>query len=207
MRPSQVSSVLRQIATKITNSKNPRRDLVSKDLEFVLSKLAASEPEMKVLPNGTKEWKLNGKLHREDGPAVEKSNGTKFWWLDGELHRENGPAIEYPDGTKEWFLNGKRHREDGPAVEQFNGTKQWCLNGKFHRENGPAIEYPNGSKYWFLNGLRHREDGPAIERSDGTQEWFLNGKQLTKRRLISDIMKRTYPEIYESYLAYQIMIS
>ena len=45
MRPSQVSSALRQIATKITNSKNPRRDLVFKDLEFVLSKLATSDSD------------------------------------------------------------------------------------------------------------------------------------------------------------------
>ena len=24
---------------------------------------------------------LNGKLHREDGPAVIYANGTKEWWL------------------------------------------------------------------------------------------------------------------------------
>ena len=28
-------------------------------------------------------WYLNGKLHREDGPAVERSNGDKEWWLNG----------------------------------------------------------------------------------------------------------------------------
>jgi len=26
-------------------------------------------------------WKLNGNLHREDGPAVEYANGYKEWWL------------------------------------------------------------------------------------------------------------------------------
>jgi hypothetical protein len=51
--------------------------------------------------------KLNGKLHREDGPAIEKANGSKSWWLNGELHREDGPAVEDADGTKEWWLNDK----------------------------------------------------------------------------------------------------
>jgi hypothetical protein len=55
--------------------------------------------------------------------------GTKEWYLNGRLHRKDGPAIEYPDGRKEWYINGERHREDGPAIEQ-NGTKRWYLNGR-----------------------------------------------------------------------------
>ena len=44
-----------------------------------------SQPEMKVeYPNGTKYWYLNGKRHREDGPAVEYPNGTKYWYLNNE---------------------------------------------------------------------------------------------------------------------------
>lgn len=57
-------------------------------------------------------------------------NGYKSWWLNGKLHREDGPAIEWDDGGKEWYLNGKYHREDGPAVEYANGIKYWYLNGK-----------------------------------------------------------------------------
>ena len=38
----------------------------------------------------TKEWYLNGKWHREDGPAVEPLNGTKLWYLLGmQLTRED----------------------------------------------------------------------------------------------------------------------
>lgn len=77
---------------------------------------------------GTKFWYLNGKLHREDGPAVEYANGTKFWYLNDEPHREDGPACEYPDGEKYWYLDGIRHREDGPAVECADGSKFWYLN-------------------------------------------------------------------------------
>jgi hypothetical protein len=56
---------------------------------------------------GTKRWFLNGKLHREDGPAIELANGYKAWYLNGKFHREDGPAIEYTNGDKAWWLNGK----------------------------------------------------------------------------------------------------
>jgi len=58
------------------------------------------------------------------------SSGIKEWYLNGKYHREDGPAIEHPNGKKEWLLNGMYHREDGPAVEHPNGTKCWFLNGK-----------------------------------------------------------------------------
>ena len=31
--------------------------------------------------DGTIEWRSNGELHREDGPAVEQFDGTKVWFL------------------------------------------------------------------------------------------------------------------------------
>lgn len=49
--------------------------------------------------------RLNGIIHRE--------GGTKEWWINGQLHREDGPAIEYPDGSREWWINNK-------CFEKFN---------------------------------------------------------------------------------------
>lgn len=78
---------------------------------------------VKVFDNGIKTWYLNGKLHREDGPAREYVDGTKEWYLNGELHREDGPAFEYANGNKLWYLNGKKLTEEehaektNPAVE------------------------------------------------------------------------------------------
>ena len=40
--------------------------------------------EVRVYDNRAKYWYLNGKLHREDGPAAEFANGTKLWYLNGE---------------------------------------------------------------------------------------------------------------------------
>jgi hypothetical protein len=72
-----------------------------------------NKPECITYSNGDKEWFLNGKLHREDGPAVEWTNGSKSWYLNGNLHREDGPAIEFADGGKRWFLN---HEEAHPET-------------------------------------------------------------------------------------------
>ena len=63
------------------------------------------------------EYHLNGKQHREDGPAYIG-------------YYENG-AIE----REEYFLNGKQHREDGPAIIYYyeNGAivyEIYCLNDK-----------------------------------------------------------------------------
>ncbi len=37
---------------------------------------------------------------------AELTKGAKAWYRNGKLHREDGPAIEEADGSKEWFLNG-----------------------------------------------------------------------------------------------------
>jgi hypothetical protein len=55
-------------------------------------------------------------------------HGNKRWRLDGDLHRVDGPAVEYADGDKEWYLNDEYHRVDGPAVEWSFGDDQWWLN-------------------------------------------------------------------------------
>ncbi len=58
------------------------------------------EYTVKVYDNGTKEWFLNGKYHREDGPAIENSNGSKLWYLDGSYYSEQ-EFLEKTKPTKE----------------------------------------------------------------------------------------------------------
>jgi len=38
-------------------------------------------------------------------------NGDKYWYLNGKYHREDGPACEYSNGDKYWFLNNKNYTE------------------------------------------------------------------------------------------------
>jgi hypothetical protein len=81
------------------------------------------EYTVRVWPSGSKRWYLNGKLHREDGPAIEYASGSKYWYLNGKLHREDGPALEWAEGSKFWYLNGKEVTEEehkrmtSPVVE------------------------------------------------------------------------------------------
>jgi hypothetical protein len=91
------------------------------------------EYKVKVYNNGEKHWYLGGKLHKEDGPAVECANGNKYWYLGGKLHREDGPAVECANGDKYWFLDDKLHREDGPAIE-YASYKLWYLNSTNYTE-------------------------------------------------------------------------
>ena len=67
--------------------------------------------EVKVYNDGRKSWHLNGKLHREDGPAIECIDGSKYWYLNGKRHREDGPAVEWAGGNKYWYLNGTEYTE------------------------------------------------------------------------------------------------
>jgi len=144
---------------------------------------------------GNKRWYTDdGKLHREDGPAVEWADGGKDWYINGQLHREDGPAEIWEDGSKFWYQNDKRHREDGPARIWSDGSKEWWINNQRHREDGPAMEDADGYKAWWLNGARHREDGPAVEWADGSKEWWLNdeyqpdyfGKKPVRESLVEE---------------------
>ena len=82
-------------------------DVVDQDNFTVLAKGKHWKHELIVWTDGSKEWHLNGKYHRTDGPAVELANGTKYWHLNGYRHRTDGPAIERANGTKCWYLNDK----------------------------------------------------------------------------------------------------
>ena len=79
------------------------------------------EYDVKEYGRGSKYWFLNGKRHREDGPAVEYSNGDKVWYLNGKLHREDGPAIEYANGDKSWFLDSIQYSKEeyGNKISQI----------------------------------------------------------------------------------------
>jgi hypothetical protein len=80
--------------------------------------------------------------------------GTIFYRVNGQLHREDGPAVIHPDGGKEWWLNGERHRSRGPAIIYSDGSQEWYRNDQLHRLNGPAIKCAdNGAQIYYRNGV------------------------------------------------------
>jgi hypothetical protein len=58
-------------------------------------------------------------------PVIIESGDAYYYDEEGRLHREDGPAIERTDGSQEWFFEGERHRGDGPAIIRADGTTEW----------------------------------------------------------------------------------
>jgi hypothetical protein len=86
-------------------------------------------------------------IYRLDGPSVIYKDGGKYWWKHGKLHREDGPAVEEND-YNQWCVDGLRHREDGPAIVFFSQEKnnQWWYHNKHiavnsHEQFLKAIKY------------------------------------------------------------------
>ncbi len=104
----------------------------------------------------------------EQPRVVEYDDGSKTWWLNGKYHREDGPACELADGSKFWYLNGKQHREDGPAVEWPNGAKDWWLN------DGCLFWLPQESNpFIFLEEFidEEREESIKVLTQEGIEIW------------------------------------
>ena len=148
------------------------------DLEYLQDLASDSQPNRPVEWRDDlgalvrREWRWDGRLHRDDGPALEGYDNFRGIWLvgwyqRGQLHRDDGPAevtyqpygqpLQSPaDHPSEcplllaWYQRGQLHREDGPALEQyyFDGClsdRVWYQRGQLHRDDGPASEsfWPN----------------------------------------------------------------
>ena len=75
--------------------------------EVELEKLIHKGYELVVHSSGTKEWRLDGYMYREDGPAYEGIRNNKEWWLNGEQL------------DKEWFLENPEKIAEMKAWELF----------------------------------------------------------------------------------------
>ena len=114
--------------------------------KHLIQKLVEAESTCTIDPDGDKRWRNSSrKLHRLDGPAVERADGTKEWWVDGKRHRLDGPAVEWANGYKSWYMNGKLHRLDGPAREWANGNKVWWVDDKH-----VPVDNQRDFEYWLL---------------------------------------------------------
>ena len=62
---------------------------------------------------------------------VYEATGTKEWFVDGKRHRTDGPAFECTDGYKEWYIDGKNYSEAEFAKrrQQNDCPQEVTLNG------------------------------------------------------------------------------
>lgn len=77
-------------------------------------------------------------------------DGSKEYWVDGRLHREDGPAIDYVNGTQYWYKHGKLHREDGPAIMWWDGRQYWFLDDLEYT----FYQFQYAKKYKFLRYIQ-----------------------------------------------------
>ena len=65
--------------------------------------------------------------HNPYGPAYINKQGYKEYFIDGKIHRLDGPAVIYPDGTGRYFINcehlSKENFETHPERLKFLGKE------------------------------------------------------------------------------------
>jgi len=149
-------------------------------------------------------------LNRKNSPAILFEDGSKEWWANGKLHREDGPAVIYNKYTEFLHFNLYKHRKFFCNMTNiFPGYKQWWVDGRPHRENAPAIIDSFGSEIYYLNGVRgkcivkrnlsyffndekrpHNDYGPSIVTVKNTDylEGELNYNSYHLRNLIDKIV-------------------
>lgn len=93
-------------------------------------------------------WLKNGKIHRDNGPAMYKIDGGFVWYQNGKIHRNDGPAIIHIDGRMEWVQYGLRHRDNGPAIETYD-MLEWYQYGILHNLYGPARINQRCVEWWI----------------------------------------------------------
>lgn len=104
-----------------------------------------------IYPDGRYEYRMNGKLHCDFGPAFVSAKGNIEYWLDGKSYsKENWEKEVAVKNSKAQVIQEKL--EDYDSTEEFCGTKYYRLSEKLHKISGPAIEYVNGKFGFFLHG-------------------------------------------------------
>ncbi|WP_276947111.1 hypothetical protein [Ferrimicrobium acidiphilum] len=111
-----------------------------------------------ITKSGSKEWRLHGRLHRLDGPAVIYADGSERWYRHGKLHRLDGPAVvdSYDDRVVVFAVkDNKLRRLDGLVAVSAKGYQAWYKRGRLHRLDGPAVIYDDVEEWW-VDGKRQK---------------------------------------------------
>ena len=79
-------------------------------------------------------FNLKDQIHRIGKPAIEYSNGTKIWKINGKYHRNDGPAYEGININEYYFHNRKYYEKEfaektNHLICKFCG--QFCKQGCF----------------------------------------------------------------------------
>lgn len=83
-------------------------------------------------------WYKNNLLHKEGEPATIDILNNKHWFIDGKLHREDGPAIErgnISSRSNRWFIQGIEYTEEEFEIYLENKKLNETLNKELIIQN------------------------------------------------------------------------
>lgn len=147
------------------------------------------------------EWRCNGVLHREDGPARIYSNGTKQYYKHGILHRENGPAIEANHNycmKYVYYINGEMHNINNPAYrERWQDCEilKYFQHNELHHLQGPAIiikyftKNKKNENHYYINNIYYTVQ--KFEKVLNTLKKFIHKLKQRRKYNISKTIHNT----------------
>jgi hypothetical protein len=74
--------------------------------KFDSASLVSKNETINISGKSIRFWNRGGQLHRENSPAVEWDDGEKEYWVNGKRHRDDGPSSIDINGNTEWFFEG-----------------------------------------------------------------------------------------------------
>lgn len=105
-------------------------------------------------------------------PAAISNNGTREWWVDGKRHRNNDlPALIFNNGNNQWWVDGKRHREGNlPAIIRTRNLKKTRhMHDNIHTQHEGIIK----ENLWFYKDHKYRiNDLPTTMYNDDVYTWY-----------------------------------
>lgn len=122
---------------------------------------------------------INGKLHKENGPAATDDNGSEYWFNNNQLHR--GPIDEQTQlpAYKKIRIRSDYNPEKHTPHYKYIIVEKYYIHGQLNRIKSFGREMPtimsSGKTYYHVDGILHREDGPAKDIY-GNLEWWTKGK-------------------------------
>lgn len=173
--------------------------------------------------NDEKNWVVDGKYHRDVGPAVIWRD-HQYYYLDGIMlsnkaeydrklidknykhgmlekhnrvfYKKPDQQIEYIDLPSEmgsWSTNFTPYEK---ILNVKIGSEQYPV----HNENGrPGIIFADGQETYYKDGLAHREDGPAITRAGGKihkYDYYLNDQCMNIEQHAVAVRALTHDTVY-----------
>jgi hypothetical protein len=142
-------------------------------------------------------WYLNGKLHRDNLPAViiNSTHRLEVWVTNDKVHRNDAPAVVGSDGTEIWALDGLIHRN--LACIDLVGVPALRLKGEWsvlriplptHGSNGSNITIKIDAEFLETGITRRLESKPMYIKHKPVYGWFKMGNlHRTSRGLLKGV--------------------